>query len=237
VTQDGFLRPYDVSTVLWPAGYLLARWLASPPICTALQGASVLELGAGVGLPSIAAALCGATVRATDASANSLVLATLNAAANGAWMEASKLNYTDRGQVNRERREHTLRGRGYDWVVGASLQFETWADELWPVLRTLTRCCQQFGERGQAERERCAARRNGGEAGGCNRAPPAMVALVHTKGALHPPSVLELEGFTLVDRLDSGRYGMHGARRHLGREVSEFEIIVLKRTCAVCEEG
>mmetsp|Transcript_2860 Transcript_2860/g.9525 ORF Transcript_2860/g.9525 Transcript_2860/m.9525 type:complete len:210 (+) Transcript_2860:69-698(+) len=27
--QDGFLRPFDVATVLWPAGYLLGLWVAA----------------------------------------------------------------------------------------------------------------------------------------------------------------------------------------------------------------
>ena len=44
VAQDGFLRPFDVSTVLWPAGYLLALWLQRPAVCDSLVGASVTML-------------------------------------------------------------------------------------------------------------------------------------------------------------------------------------------------
>ena len=37
--QDGFLRPFDMPTVLWPAGYLLATWVVRPPdiVCLPLR--------------------------------------------------------------------------------------------------------------------------------------------------------------------------------------------------------
>ena len=85
IDQAGFLRLFDVPTVLWPAGYLLTQWLSSSDQCSSLKNARVLELGTGVGTSSITAALCGAaTVVATDNSPRSLALAQANAALNGA---------------------------------------------------------------------------------------------------------------------------------------------------------
>ena len=52
-------------TVLWPAGYLLAQW-ASGGCAKVSRGAKVIELGAGVGAASVACALSGAHVLATD---------------------------------------------------------------------------------------------------------------------------------------------------------------------------
>ena len=57
--DDEFL-PYWAE--LWPSGVALARAVETLD----LRGSRVLELGAGLGLPSLAAALCGADVLATD---------------------------------------------------------------------------------------------------------------------------------------------------------------------------
>src|SRR5262245_21110062 len=53
-------RPYGI--VLWPSAIALAHEVAS----RALDGARVLELGAGTGLPGIVAASAGARVVQTD---------------------------------------------------------------------------------------------------------------------------------------------------------------------------
>src|SRR5881275_1918486 len=55
---------------LWPSGVVLARAIAG----RSLRGARVLELGCGLGLPSLAAALGGGRVVATDWSAEALDL-------------------------------------------------------------------------------------------------------------------------------------------------------------------
>lgn len=80
IEQDGFLRPFDLPTVLWPAGYLLAQWAGDEANCAAWAGRPVLELGAGTGAASVAAAACGARALATDREGRALALA----AANGA---------------------------------------------------------------------------------------------------------------------------------------------------------
>ena len=42
IEQDGLLRPFDLPTVLWPAGYLLALWAATAASGCA-PGAKVVE--------------------------------------------------------------------------------------------------------------------------------------------------------------------------------------------------
>ena len=68
---------------LWPSSVALARAVvAAKP-----AGARVLELGCGLGLPSIAAALSGAHVLATDRSPDALGFTTYNAGLNRASVE------------------------------------------------------------------------------------------------------------------------------------------------------
>jgi len=69
---------------LWPSAILLAETIAG----RALKGRRVLELGCGLGLPSIAAALAGGKVTATDWSAAAVEAVAANAERNGATLEA-----------------------------------------------------------------------------------------------------------------------------------------------------
>ena len=71
-TRDEYL-PYWVE--LWPSGLALARALHG----RALRGARVVELGCGLALPSMAAAIAGGRVLATDGAAEAVALATENA--------------------------------------------------------------------------------------------------------------------------------------------------------------
>jgi predicted nicotinamide N-methyase len=68
---------------LWPSSVALARAVATAKPA----GARVLELGCGLGLPSIAAASSGAHVLATDRSADALGFTAYNAALNGVSVE------------------------------------------------------------------------------------------------------------------------------------------------------
>jgi predicted nicotinamide N-methyase len=70
---------------LWPSGVALARAVAK----RSLGGVRVLELGCGLGLPSIAAALAGGRVLATDWSPDAVALTRLNAERNGAEVETA----------------------------------------------------------------------------------------------------------------------------------------------------
>src|SRR5262249_14276462 len=59
----------------WPSGCALAVFVAGLP----LEGRKVLELGAGLGLPALAAARAGAEVLATDNQADAMALLRQNA--------------------------------------------------------------------------------------------------------------------------------------------------------------
>ena len=85
--QNEFL-PYWAE--LWPAGLALAA--ALPP---SLRGLRVVELGCGLGLPSLAAAARGAEVVATDWSADAIELLRLNAERNGVRLRAEVADWAD----------------------------------------------------------------------------------------------------------------------------------------------
>jgi predicted nicotinamide N-methyase len=66
-------------SVLWRSGVALARELED----RRLAGVRVLELGCGLGVPSLVAARAGAAVLATDGCAEAVALVELNARENG----------------------------------------------------------------------------------------------------------------------------------------------------------
>jgi predicted nicotinamide N-methyase len=83
VAADQAYPPYWAE--LWPSGVELAYAVSARD----WSGASVLELGCGLGLPAIAAALAGARVLATDRSADALAFTQVNAEHNGAALETA----------------------------------------------------------------------------------------------------------------------------------------------------
>src|SRR3954449_3718886 len=83
---DEFL-PYWAD--LWPSAELLARTV----IGRALRGARVLELGCGLGLPSVAAALAGGRVLATDWAPDAIAAVELNARRNDLALEALTVDW------------------------------------------------------------------------------------------------------------------------------------------------
>jgi predicted nicotinamide N-methyase len=97
---------------LWPSARALARRVGS----RALRGARVLELGCGLGLPSVAAALAGGRVLATDWSAAAIEFTRRNAEANGAVLETAVVAWSDVA---------SLAARGpWDLVIGSDLLYE-----------------------------------------------------------------------------------------------------------------
>jgi predicted nicotinamide N-methyase len=70
---------------LWPSAMALARAVARRP----LTGRRVVELGCGLGLPSITAALAGGRVLATDWSPDAVAITARNAARNDAELETA----------------------------------------------------------------------------------------------------------------------------------------------------
>jgi predicted nicotinamide N-methyase len=90
--EDAFEReeflPYWAE--LWPSSLALARAIAG----RALRGARTLELGCGLGLPSIVAALAGARVLATDWSPEAVAITAANAERNDAAVETLVVSWT-----------------------------------------------------------------------------------------------------------------------------------------------
>jgi predicted nicotinamide N-methyase len=97
---------------LWPSGVALARVLSG----RALRGARTLELGCGLALPSIAAALSGGRVLATDWSPDALELAELNAARNGVSLELMRCSWAEPSPI--------LERGPWDLVLAADVLYE-----------------------------------------------------------------------------------------------------------------
>jgi predicted nicotinamide N-methyase len=76
---------------LWPSASALARAVG----VRALRGARVLELGCGLGLPSLAAAAAGGRVLATDWAPDAIALLERNVARNGLTVEALTVAWTE----------------------------------------------------------------------------------------------------------------------------------------------
>jgi predicted nicotinamide N-methyase len=92
LTEEGFEQeeflPYWAE--LWSSAVALADDVAR----RSLRGASVLELGCGLGLPSIAAALAGGRVLATDWSPDAVRATAANAALNEAVVETARMAWS-----------------------------------------------------------------------------------------------------------------------------------------------
>jgi len=164
--QDGFLRPFDVSSILWPAGYLLALCVASPDQCGAIEVSQAIEdaiaegkreyfgieLGAGIGLSSIALSLYiqgvlpkketqssditwNNLVLATDTAMHALVLAKVNTERNHAEIDIARLDYNNSTQL---KRIASMAG-GFAVVIGSSLQafFDNADDSAAPIWTAL----------------------------------------------------------------------------------------------------
>ena len=117
---------------LWPSGVALARRVAA----RALRGARVLELGCGLGLPSLAAALAGGRVLATDWSPAAIALLRENAARNHAELELEIVDWQHPAPL--------LERAHWDLVLGADLLYER--RNVAPLLDLLPRLLGKRGE-------------------------------------------------------------------------------------------
>ena len=108
--EDEFL-PYWAE--LWPSGVALAAVVAALDV----HGRRVLELGAGLGLPSLAAALGGADVLATDWADAAVELLRANAVRNGIELRAERVRWDEPAPL--------LRAAPWDVVLGADLLYES----------------------------------------------------------------------------------------------------------------
>jgi predicted nicotinamide N-methyase len=121
--DDEFL-PYWAE--LWPSGVALAQVVAGLD----LIGRRVVELGAGLGLPSLAAALVGADVLATDWAEDAVELLRENAARNELRLRVERVRWDEPGPL--------LAGAPWDLVLGADLLYERRnADQLLELLPRL----------------------------------------------------------------------------------------------------
>jgi predicted nicotinamide N-methyase len=99
-------------SVLWRSGVALARELDR----VALAGLRVVELGCGLGVPSIAAARAGANVLSTDGCAEPLALLARNAELNEVPIETATVDWARPGE---------LVGRGpFDLALAADVLYE-----------------------------------------------------------------------------------------------------------------
>lgn len=114
IDEDAFEReeflPYWAE--LWPSAVALAHAVtARRP-----QSLHVVELGCGLALPAIAAALEGARVLATDWSADALAYARRNARGNGAQLETLRVAWAEPDEL-------VARGP-FDLVLAADVLYE-----------------------------------------------------------------------------------------------------------------
>lgn len=77
---------------LWPGAVALARQIASAPVVHAPL--RVIELGCGLALPAVTAAVCGADVVATDRVGEPLRLARRSAARSGVALSVVQMDWT-----------------------------------------------------------------------------------------------------------------------------------------------
>jgi predicted nicotinamide N-methyase len=114
IDEDAFAEneflPYWAE--LWPSGIALARAAAE----RVAPGERVVELGCGLGVTSIAAALSGADVLATDWAPEALAFTRENAARNGVLLETALASWTEPDEL-------VARGP-WDWVLAADVLYE-----------------------------------------------------------------------------------------------------------------
>lgn len=111
---------------LWPSGLALARHVATLEVA----GRKVLELGCGLGLPSLTAAQRGADVLATDWAEDAIELLRRNAERNDTPLRVARVRWSEP--------EPLLRAAPWDLVLGADLLYEERnADQLAALLPRL----------------------------------------------------------------------------------------------------
>lgn len=126
--SDEFL-PYWAE--LWPSGLALAELVATLP----LDGVGVLELGCGLGVPSLVAAAEGARVLAGDWAPEALALLRANAVRNGLTLETVLLDWRDPTALGADR---------FPLVLAADVLYER--RNVDPLLEALARLVAPDGE-------------------------------------------------------------------------------------------
>jgi predicted nicotinamide N-methyase len=127
-TTDEFM-PYWAE--LWPSGVALARHVAGLDV----RGLRVLEVGCGLALPTLAAALGGADALATDWAPEALELVARNAARNGIPVRTASHDWHTTVGLEGERR--------FDVVLAADVLYEE--RNAAPLLTTLAAVLADHG--------------------------------------------------------------------------------------------
>jgi predicted nicotinamide N-methyase len=141
--EGGAGRPVPYWARPWPSGIALAEVVAPAP------GTSVLEIGCGLGLPSLAAARAGARVLATDGSREAVAFTAHSFALNELRGEAALVDWATQGDA--------LAARGpWDLVLAADVLYLQANVEL--ALRLLPRLVAPGGEILLADPDRAGAR-------------------------------------------------------------------------------
>jgi predicted nicotinamide N-methyase len=117
---------------LWSSGVALAHDVSR----RSLRGAAVLELGCGLGLPSIAAALAGGRVLATDWSTEAIRATEENARRNGVEVETAVVAWSDP--------EPIAARAPWRWVLASDVLYERRNVDL--LLELLPRLVDRSGE-------------------------------------------------------------------------------------------
>jgi predicted nicotinamide N-methyase len=94
--EGGAGRGVPYWALVWPSGAALARALGDRD----LAGRRVLELGCGLGAPSLVAAHRGARVLATDSAAEAVAFTAHNLALNDLEGEVAQLDWAARGTLD-----------------------------------------------------------------------------------------------------------------------------------------
>jgi predicted nicotinamide N-methyase len=132
--EGGAGRPVPFWARPWPSGLALAEALAADPPAA---GTRVLELGCGLGVPSIVAARAGADVLATDGATDAVAFAAHALALNGVEAEVAHADWAVHGGA--------LAARGpFDVVLAADVLYT--GGNVEAALRELPRLLAAGGE-------------------------------------------------------------------------------------------